>query len=190
MNLPRTLSYALLICCALVLVSSPVALAAEAKRRINVGGEVYTLYPYEQVYLGRHYFGQYAFAYEFTAGTLLHLFPNGRFVISDWIDVGGSRTLATGSFEVREPELILKFSKFRPGMESIASRFSDLRIAWGSIENPEYVTGFEALVFSKTEWEKLAETPRDVRYMRRTREYNDWERILSNLTDKIDKREQ
>lgn len=190
MNLRRASNRVLLIGCAVLMLISSASFAAEKKLRITVGSDIYTLYPYEGAYLGRHYFGKYSFPYELTAGTLLHLFPNGRFVISDWIDIGGERTLATGSFEVRDTELILNFSKFRPGMESIASRFADLRVLWGWMEKPGYVTGFEAFVFPKAEWEKLTEAPRGARYMRRTREYNDWERILSNYSDKIEKREQ
>jgi hypothetical protein len=54
------------------------------------------------------------------------------------------------------------------------------------MEKPGYVTGFEVFIFPEREWEKLKIGPNEVRYMRRTIEYNDWERILREYSTQID----
>jgi len=163
---------------------------AEERLRLAVGADVYTLHTFDSVNPSLHYFGRYAFRNELTGGTRLHLFPGGRFVISEWVDIGGDKPAAEGTYEVLGTRLVLRFSKIRLQAESIASRFDDLHLAWGWIEKPGYVTGSTVFIFPKQQWEKLNEGSKDVRYMRRTVEYNDWERILRAYSERLDKQGQ
>src|SRR5262245_35114049 len=89
--------------------------AAEKELRLPVGREVFTLSPFSEISFHWHYFGEYRFPIQFTGGTKLHLFPNGRFVISEWSDIGPDELQAAGSYQVRADRLLLQFSRIRRG---------------------------------------------------------------------------
>jgi hypothetical protein len=152
--------------------------AAEKELRLPVGREVFTLSAFGEVAPRRHYFGEYRFPIEYTGGTKLHLFPNGRFVISEWSDIGPDELQAAGSYQVRADRLTLKFSQIRRGHEELRRRFSDLHLLWGWIQKKDYVTGFEVFVFPSEGWQTLKTNPEKADYLQRRTEYNDWERIL------------
>ena len=164
-----------LLACLLLSVAAP---AADEKLRLPVGREVYTLKPFREVAPRRHYFGVYAFPFDLTGGTRLHLFPNGRFIISTWLDIGPDELQAAGSYQVRDDRLTLRFSRVSPGHEGLKKKFADLYLLWGWIEKKDYVTGFEVFVFPSEAWTTLKTNPAEVHYLRRQTEYNDWERIL------------
>jgi hypothetical protein len=154
------------------------ALAAQGVE-LSARGETYTLNPFDAPLSGTYnYFGQYAFPIEYTGGTLLHLFPNGVFVVSNWTDVGPNEFLASGKYNVKETRLALTFSKIEKGRESDLTRLSDLHVVWGNIKRQNYVTGFEVFVFAGTEWDKLMRGAKAVTFMQRRVPYNDWEYIL------------
>ena len=157
---------------------SVVASAADKELRLTVGREVFTLNPFGEVAPRRHYFGEYVFPTQYTGGTKLHLFPNGHFVISEWLDIGLDELQAAGSYQVRDDRLTLQFSRISPGHEGLKKKFADLHLFWGWIEKKDYVTGFEVFVFPPEDWETLKTKPEKVNYLQRRTEYNDWERIL------------
>jgi hypothetical protein len=169
MSATRLFAAALALCFALI------AQGVELRTR----GETYTLNPFDAPLSGTYnYFGQYAFPIEHTGGTLLHLFPNGLFVVSKWTDIGPNEFLASGRYNVKEARLALSFSKIEMGRERDLTWLSDLHVVWGNIKRENYVTGFEVFVFSGSDWEKLMRGAKEVTFMERKVPYNDWEHIL------------
>lgn len=154
--------------------------AADDELRLPVGREVFTLNSFSGTSPRRHYFGEYRIPIQYTGGTKLHLFPNGRFVISEWSDIGPDELQAAGSFRVDADRLSLKFSRVLPGHEDLKRKFSDLHLLWGLIEKKDYVTGFEVFVFPAEAWRALKAKPEKARFLflQRGTEYNDWQTIL------------
>jgi len=154
------------------------AIAADERLRLPVGSKVFTLRTFGQVNPNWDYFGEYHFPLMYTGGTKLHLFPNGRFVISEWVDVGGDELLAAGSFKLHNDRLALEFSRIAAEHEHLKQRFSDLHLLYGRIETETTVSGFEVFVFTGKGWETLRTDGAKPEYLSRHREYSDWESIL------------
>jgi hypothetical protein len=154
------------------------AVAGDKELRLPFGREVFTLHPFSGTSPHNHYFGEYRFPIEYTGGTKLHLFPNGRFVISEWLDIGPDELQAAGTFRLDGDQLSLQFTRVRPGHEELKTKFSDLHLLYGRIEKKDYVTGFEVFVFPADAWQALKANPGKADYLRRGTEYNDWQTIL------------
>jgi len=148
--------------------------------RLPVGAEIYTLHTFNGATQRNHYFGVYRFPIEDTGGTELHLFPNGRFVISEWSDIGLDRLQATGSFRINADRLTLHFSRILPRHENLKTKFSNLHLLWGWIEKKDYMAGFEVFVLPADAWQMLKTKPEKARFLflQRQVEYNDWQAIL------------
>jgi len=156
------------------------AFAEDKELRLTVGRETYTLSPFSQISTRNHYFGEYRFPIEATAGTKLHLFPNGQFVISKWSDIGPDELCAAGTYRVEGDRLSLQFSRVVSGYEDLKTKLSDLHLLWGWIEKKDYVTGCEVFVFPAEAWQDLKSTPdkANFQFLQRGAEYNDWQKIL------------
>lgn len=167
----------LLLVCAILAVK---AFAVEEKLRLPVDREVFTLAPFSETSPRKHYFGEYRFPIDATGGIKLHLFPNGRFVVSKWSDVQPDELKAAGSFQVDGDRLLLQFARVVPGYEDLKTRFADVHLLWGWIEQKDFVTGFEVFVFPSDAWEALKTDPDKARFLflQRATEYNDWQTIL------------
>ena len=156
---------------------SCVAAAAELKMRLPVGRETYTLNSFHNA-MPETWFGVYASPDDFTGGTDLALFPNGRFAIVETSDIGPDDLKALGGYAVHGDRLNLSFSKILPGQKDLKQQFSGLHILWGWIEKKGYVTGFEVFIFTAPEWQKLKENPKQTTYLQRRTPYYDWQATL------------
>lgn len=156
-----------------------VAIGAEnLNLRLNAHGDIYELVEFDRIPGDSHYFGAYTFTYALTGGTALHLFPNGRFAIVEFLDIGPDFVSATGTYKVSGTALALVFLRVKPRHESVRAEFADLHIVWGYMDKGDYITGFEVFVFPKDDWRKLYEEKKDLSYMQRRTAYHDWQRIL------------
>lgn len=156
--------------------------AGDADFRLPWGREVFTLRPFDGISLRSHYFGEYRFPDDFTSGTKLHLFPNGRFVISKWTDIGPDKLQASGSFRVNGDRLLLEFSRIHPDHEDLKTKFSDLRLFVGQIQKDKYITGFEVFILPADAWAAFQADPEKINFLilQRRAEYNDWQAILKD----------
>jgi hypothetical protein len=98
---------------AYTLLFSCLSIAQEEALHVTVGSDVFALSPFDGAYPGHHYFGEYAFPFELTGGTELHLFPNGQFVISKWTDI---------------EKWLRKFERMRPAKSSVKRAVRTCRI--------------------------------------------------------------
>ena len=127
------------------------------------------------------YFGEYAFPYEATEGTVLHLFPNGVFVISSWFDIAPTEFVASGKYAIEDGVLKLNVSRLKSGAEGEVKRFLGLRVVSGFIQEQGYATDEQVFLVSESEWKKATHGERDVDVLQRRTAYPDWERIEHDL---------
>ena len=156
------------------------AIAEELK--IQVGEEEYT---FHEELLG-NYFGVYSSPLDLTFGSDLHLFPNGDFIITNWIDIGGREVVASGKYKVKGHRLKLKYDFRKKAEFPVGERdYSKVYLYSGSIEEGHVSMGHKIFLLNPEQLEEARRGENFLNYCYMKRAYLSWERILQNLKNEI-----
>lgn len=167
---------------ALTLACGAASAADLDKLRLRDAGEVYRLAPFDAS-AGRQYAGSFRGPYGF-GGTVVHLFPNGRFAVVKTSDISLDVVCRTGSYQLDGTALAFKDIKIHTDCSLSAKDLKGLRMVWGDIQKEGYITGFEVFLFTADEWVKLNAGDKGVSHMKRMREYPDWQEIQRDYESK------
>ena len=164
---------------ALCLAIDAVATQQSEELSLVVSGDRYSFTPITEQYLGHSYYGAYTHPYAFTGGTVLHLFPDGRFTVIDACDICADRLTAKGTYRLRDGLITLDYaatSEARPVPDT-------LRAFHGVIHKPTYITGSQFILISQKNLDAAKRNANFSEYLLQRTGYPDWQAIYNKQVE-------
>lgn len=161
-----------------------VALSDDSAKKIflDFNGEKYTLNSFTFNSLFRNFFGTYAKPLDLTQGISFYLFPDFKFIYTEWGDIWEEKMIAEGTYTFKDGKIFLNYTykhkKFEK--ELIKDTFCVLE---GQIEKENYVMGHIFVLADEEEMKKLRRNENAFGYFQRRIELYDWQSIYSHFNN-------
>jgi hypothetical protein len=147
---------------------------------IEVSGEKYTCWSFDGIEPFHHFWGIYKYPHDSLAGINLYLFPDYRFLYTQWCDVCEEKVIAQGSFRFANGKILLQQTHVEPKFKDKIKQTS-FNVLYGYIEKKHYVTRSLSLLITDDKLRRIQSSKREFEGMIRSAELPDWQQIHDYL---------
>lgn len=175
----RTKSIGLVFFVSVIISLNSVAFSYD-KLHLEINGNEYTFGIFNNNSHFLNFFGIYKQPLEDTAGTNLYLFPDLKFVYTEWGDVWEEKLIANGSYMYKDGKLFLTYEfKNEKFPKELAS--NTFNVLHGRIEKEDYTTGSVFILANDEEMNALQKDKFSFNYRRQTTPFYDWKDIYHHF---------
>lgn len=147
---------------------------------LSFKGEKYTLNPFDTIGHFYHFFGVYAKPLDLTSGINLYLFPDYKFIYTEWGDVWEQKTIASGSYSFQNGRIFLTYEYINKDFQK-QLKDNTFHVLNGRIEKEDYVTGFISVLVNDEGIDKLRNQSDYFDYMERRTDFYNWQDIYKHF---------
>lgn len=150
------------------------------KLYLNFAGECYTLDAFTSQDLYRNFYGVYARPLDLTQGIRLYLFPDSKFLYTEWGESGQEKIVAIGTYTFKNDQVSLVFNKIHKDFEKELSKTS-FRVLAGQVEKEDTATGFISVLADEGALKTLGENDKCAECLLRRTELYDWKGLHTHF---------
>lgn len=149
---------------------------------LDFQGEKYTLNSnvFGATSLFRNFFGIYAKPLDLTQGINLYLFPDFKFIYTEWGDVWEEKMIASGTYTFQDGKIFLIYEYKNKYFQGQLTN-NIFHVLDGQIEKENYVTGYISVLVNDEGLSKLRQQVHYLDYLQRRTELYDWQGICKHF---------
>ncbi len=149
---------------------------------LDFGGEEYTLHNFNTIDFFHNFFGVYRKPIDLTQGIDLYLFPDFKFIYTEWGDIWEEKMIAQGTYTFKNGKISLNYTYKHKSFEQELMNDS-FHVLWGQIDKKDYVTGFISVLANDEVLNKLRKRDKCFDYMERITELYDWQGMYKHFSN-------